>query len=163
MPAPHLQRGFTLIELLVVIAIIGIITTLLTFNASHWLSHATVQSEAERLRHKLHSLADQAVITQIAIGLVMTPNRIQLFQHKQGKWQAQLPPIEPAAGIRFRVPPVIATTTETSDTDQPDIALYLGPDGRATPVRLGLEDAQGRCDLNINAAVGITSDCTDSR
>ncbi len=160
------QRGFTLIELLVVVAIIGIITTLLTLNAGHWLSDATAQSEAQRLRHKIHSLSDQAVITQMAVGLVIKPDTILVFQHQQHQqdpWQEQSPPIELATGIRLLVPPVTTTDTTKDDTKQPDIALYLGPDGRANPLRLGLEDTHSRCYLNINTAVGITlSDCTGS-
>jgi type II secretion system protein H len=164
-PVSHRQHGFTLIELLIVVAIIGIITTLLTFNASSWLSHATVQSEAQRLRHKIHSLSDQAVITHTPVGLVIKPDSIHLFQHKQNQWQEQSPAIALPDNIRLLVPPTPPPTSATADTaaQQPDIALYLGPDGRATPLRLGLEDAQNRCYLNINAAVGITlTDCPGS-
>ncbi len=163
------QRGLTLIELLVTVAIIGIITTLLTLNAGHWLSDATAQTEAQRLRHKIQALSDQAVITQMAVGLVLQPDTILIFQHqphRQDPWQEQRPPITLAAGMRLLVPLVTATdSTAKDDTkpEPPDIALYLGPDGRATPLRLGLEDTHSRCYLNINTAVGITlSDCTGS-
>ena len=156
----HQQHGFTLIELLVVVTIIGIITTLLTFNASHWLSSATAQSEAQRLRHKIYSLSDQAVITNIPVGLAIKSDTIHLFQHRQDQWQAQLPPITLPAGIRLLVPPANTPATTKNTVNQPDITLYLGPDGRAIPRRLGIEDTQNRCYLNINTAVGITlSDC----
>ncbi len=147
-----------------VVAIIGIITTLLTFNASGWLSNATAQSEAQRLRHKIHSLSDQAVITHTPVGLVIKSDSIQLFQHKQSEWLEQLPAVKLPDNIRLLVPPTPPTNKTAAAADQrPDITLYLGSDGRATPLRLGLKGAENRCYLNINTAVGITlTDCPDS-
>ena len=157
------QTGFTLIELLVVVAIIGIVTTLLTVNIGSWLNTPNTEAEAKRLIINIHGLLDQAVISQIHLGLVVKQREIVIYQRQDEEWQAlQVPQASSfviSEGIKLLAPVTTPPpATAEGEPAQPPITIHLGTDGRMTAYRLGIEDGETRCYLVMNSAGGIQVD-----
>ena len=141
------NRGFTLIEMLVVVVVVGLLATIAVLNLGGGSQLRELQNDAHELFLNLQTAADQAVLDNSEIGLVIqdqdyrlvvydetedswTPGTSRLFQpHHLPDWVSATLDQDTQKG-RQRLP------TGDKNKLQPDLVLFSS--GETTPFELQL-------------------------
>lgn len=141
---PHPVRGFTLLELVVVLALIGILAGFVSLAVGDGGRAARVRDTAQLLRRLSEAAADEAVMSNRPLAIVLGENRVWLREWRDGAWQDR--PVD-----RFYrphvLPPDVRIRVLGRDKDGllgAQVPAVLLPDGSAEMLALEFSGAASR-------------------
>ncbi len=129
------ERGFTLVEAMVAIMIVALLASAVTLMATN--DSRAVRQAADQVAARLAAAADESVISNRPIGVVVTEQGYGFERRSEARW------LEMDGVFAFRPwPKNLSASIEGRDAKSPDAepapAAAFDPLGGATPVRITL-------------------------
>lgn len=142
------ERGFTLVEVLVVLVIVGLMTSLVLFNAP--AAELSLTDEAERFGARLLRAREEALLTNRVVEVRVTSEGYE-FGTRRGAQRLTLSAAPFAAGAWSNA----TTVTVASDGGS---RIAFDSTGLSTPTEIDLFRAEGRVRIRIDGAGNIQID-----